>query len=70
MFGTRSWRAAGLPAVLGLIVGSAAMAAGPEDVLKSRGLTKAGMLYVLETEPGFLEKVGKLQPSYQELKGV
>jgi hypothetical protein len=68
MFGTRSWWAAGLLAVLSLVVGSAAIASGPDDVLESRGLTRSGMLYVLDAEAGFLEKVGKLQPSHLELK--
>jgi hypothetical protein len=56
--------------VLGLVAGSAAIAAGPDDVLKSRGLTRSGMLYVLDAEAGFLDRVGKLQPSYQQLKGL
>ncbi|HZW35284.1 MAG TPA: hypothetical protein VFF52_31465 [Isosphaeraceae bacterium] len=72
MFGTRSWWAAVLLAVLGHLVGSAAIAGDPtpDDILKSRGLTKSGMLYVLDAETSFLDKVGKLQPSYRDLKGL
>jgi hypothetical protein len=72
MFGTRSWWAAGLLAVLGLGVGAAAVAADPtpDDVLKNRGLTRSGRLYVLDAEADFLDKVGKLQPSYRQLQGL
>jgi len=70
MFGTRSLWAAGLLAVLGALQGAAAIAADhtPEEVLKSRGLTKSGTLYVLDAEAGFLEKFAKVQPLYLQLR--
>jgi hypothetical protein len=53
------------------LVADAAVTAGdpaPDDVLKKRGLARSSMHYVLEGEAGFLEKVGKLQPSYVKIK--
>jgi hypothetical protein len=72
MFGTRCWWATGLLAVLGAVDGAAAIAADPppDEVLKNRGLTRSGVFYVLDTEADFLDKVGKVQPSYQQLKGL
>ena len=66
MFRTRSFWAAGLLIVLG----PAAMAADqtPEEVLKSRGLTKSGTLYVLDAEADFLEKFAKVQPLYLQTR--
>ena len=66
MFRTRSLWAAGLLIVLG----PAAMAADqtPEEVLKSRGLTKSGTLYVLDAEADFLEKFAKVQPLYLQAR--
>ena len=66
MFRPRSFWAAGLLIVLG----AAAMAADqtPEEVLKSRGLTKSGTLYVLDAEADFLEKFAKVQPLYLQAR--
>jgi hypothetical protein len=40
----------------------------PEELLKSRGLTKSGSVYVLDDEADFLEKFAKLQPLYMQLR--
>ena len=42
----------------------------PEEVLKSRGLTKSGTRYVLDAEAGFLEEFARVQPRYGELKAL
>jgi hypothetical protein len=67
---TRSRLAAASLVALCAIAGAAAIAAEqtPEEVLKSRGLKRSGMLYVLEAESEFVPKVAKLQPSYRQLK--
>jgi Skp family chaperone for outer membrane proteins len=40
----------------------------PEQVLSGRGLKRSGAMYLLPAEAEFVPKVGKLQPSYRELK--
>ena len=40
---------------------------GPDDVLRSLGLTRAGLVYVLDAERGFLEGLTRIQPRYAEL---
>ncbi len=72
MFGSRSIRAAGLLVMLGALQGAAAIAADqtPEEILKSRGLTKSGTIYVLDTEADFFEKFAKVQPLYLQLREV
>jgi len=59
-----------LLAVLGTLHGSAAIAADqtPEEVLKSRGLTKSGTLYVLDAEADFHAKFAKVQPLYLQVR--
>ncbi len=54
---------------LGMLVGAASIAADqtPEEILKSRGLKRAGTVFVLPADTEFVPKVAKLRPSYQEL---
>jgi hypothetical protein len=70
MFGPQVLWAARLLAVLGALHSGAAVAGDqtPEEVLKSRGLTKSGSVYVLEQEAEFLEKFAKVQPLYRQLR--
>src|SRR5262249_6323655 len=72
MLGNQSWWAAGLMVVLDIIGNAATFAAEPkpEEVLNERGLARSGLLYVLGAEADFLQGVGKLQPSYQQLNGL
>ena len=72
MFRHRYLWAAGLMAVFGAMQGVAAFAAdqSPEEVLKSRGLTKSGSVYVLDLEADFFEKFSKVQPLYRQLSEV
>jgi hypothetical protein len=66
----RSLWAAGLLAVLGALQGTAAVAdlEAPEEVLKSRGLTKSGSAYVVALEADFREKYAKVEPLYRQLR--
>jgi hypothetical protein len=70
MLRTFPWLVTGFSLVLCAMGNAAAIASqtDAESVLKSRGLTKQGRLYVVEKEGAFLEKLGKLQPLYDELK--
>ncbi len=67
---TRSLWAAGLLAVLGALQATAAVAdlEAPEEVLKSRGLTKSGSAYVVALEADFREKYAKVEPLYRQLR--
>ena len=42
----------------------------PESVLKSRGLKRLGLTYVLDGEADFLKKLARIQPRYDEVKGL
>jgi hypothetical protein len=42
----------------------------PDDVLKNKGLTRAGLVYVLDGEKGFLEGMAKIQPRYAEVEAL
>jgi hypothetical protein len=42
----------------------------PEEVLKSRGLTRSGTVYIVEAESDLVLKVAKLRPSFQQLYAV
>jgi len=67
MFVTRACRAAGLLLVLGL-AGQAAAQSDPKGVLKSRGLQKEGLYFVLKDEADSLQKMAKIQPQYVRLQ--
>jgi hypothetical protein len=70
MFGNRPSWAAGLLALFVAAQGATAIAAvqTPDELLKSRGLTKSGSVYVLDDEADFLEKFAKVQPRYRQLQ--
>jgi hypothetical protein len=70
MLRTRPWLVTSFALVFCTISNTASRAsqADAETVLRSRGLTKQGRLYVVEKEGAFLEKLGKVQPLYDELK--
>ncbi len=70
MLRTRSLWAAGLLAGFGALLGAAAVADDqtPEQVLKSRGLTKSGAVYVLSEEAEFREKFATIEPLYRQLR--
>jgi hypothetical protein len=57
-----------------LMTGIAAHAAAraaeptPDEVLKNNGLTKSGLLYVLDSERGFLDGTTKIQPRYADME--
>lgn len=59
-----------LVAITVISTNAAAMASEPtpEEVLKGQGLTKAGLLFVLDAEQGFLDGMAKIQPRYAELE--
>ena len=42
----------------------------PEEVLKSRGLTRSASLYIVAEEADFFEKFAKVQPLYVQLRDV
>jgi hypothetical protein len=70
MFGNRPFWAAPLLALFVAAQNATATAAvqTPEELLKNRGLTKSGSVYVLDDEADFLEKFAKLQPLYTHLR--
>jgi hypothetical protein len=73
MLGIRFWRIVSLLAVTAVIGSAAVMASEPtpDEVLKSRGLTRAGQIYVLDAEErGFLEGMAKIQPRYAEMEAL
>lgn len=68
MFGYRaSWRAATLVLVLFPAISPAARADSPDAILKARGLKKSGLIYILDSETEFLDKLARVQPLYDQM---
>jgi hypothetical protein len=70
VFGTRYFWAAGLVAVFVAAQSATAIEADqtPEELLKSRGLTKSGSVYTLDQEAEFLKKIANVQPLYRQVR--
>ncbi len=52
---------------MGLVAGSAAEPT-PDEVLKSKGLARAGLVYVVDAERGFVDGMARIQPRYAEVE--
>ena len=66
--GDRASRVAMSLLLLLVVTGANGLAAdSPDAVLKARGLKKTGLIYVLDGETEFLDKVAKVQPLYDQM---